>query len=223
LAIAADGKNPAKNPTNTTERPSFRSGRMDKQSYVSSKPIENVDRYCVGIMQDRELHLTPVKGIIQLRPSLYYFDKQDKRKKTEQKAEDDADNDEEEVKQVTVKFARTENEKVKKAREKSWQSLSSIAADEPWCETFWYAKESHRSELERQKMFAQQSIITGNALSLTSQEYLDQLMANQTEVIEKPVDTEEVTLPPTKVFSMCQLKTLPLLDQIKVILKNGRL
>lgn len=58
LAIAADGMNP----NIKTEHPTFRSGRMDKQSYVSSIPLENASRYTVGVMQDKALHLVPVKS-----------------------------------------------------------------------------------------------------------------------------------------------------------------
>lgn len=97
FAIAADGHKSSR-----TEKPSFRSGTMDRQSFVSTKPMENVNKYVVGMYQDKEIHVSPLTGILQMRPSFSYFDKSDKRNKAEQKAENDADLDEEEPKQVSV-------------------------------------------------------------------------------------------------------------------------
>lgn len=89
-----------------------------------------------------------------MRPNFSYFDKSDKRKRAEQKAEHEADLDEEEPKQVTVKFARTENDSIRKAREKSFNFISQKSADEAWCETMWWPKDSQQATLEREKLFA---------------------------------------------------------------------
>lgn len=89
-----------------------------------------------------------------MRPSFSYFDKSDKRTKAEQKAENEADQEEEEATQITVKFARTENDSIRKAREKSFNFISQKNAEEAWCETMWYGKDSQQAELERQKLFA---------------------------------------------------------------------
>lgn len=140
---------------------------MDRQSYISSKPLENINKYVLGVLHKEdnrnEIHAVPLTGIVQMRPSFSYFDKSDKRQKAEQKAENEADMDEEEPTQITVKFARQENENVRKAREKSFNFLSKKFADEAWCETMWYPKNSHQAELERQKLFT--------AMSQSSSEY----------------------------------------------------
>lgn len=88
-----------------------------------------------------------------MRPSFSYFDKSDTRNKAEKKAENDADLDEEEPKQITVQFARTENDSIRKAREKSFGFLSAKSADEAWCSTMWYPKDSQQAVLEREKLF----------------------------------------------------------------------
>lgn len=88
-----------------------------------------------------------------MRPSFSYFDKSDTRNKAEKKAENDADLDEEEPKQITVQFARTENDSIRKAREKSFGFLSAKSADEAWCRTMWYPKDSQQAVLEREKLF----------------------------------------------------------------------
>lgn len=123
--------------------------------------MENINKYVLGILHKEdnhnEIHAVPLTGIVQMRPSFSYFDKSDKRQKAEQKAENEADLDEEEPTQITVKFARQENDNVRKAREKSFNFLSKKYADEAWCETMWYPKDSHQAELERQKLFTAMS------------------------------------------------------------------
>lgn len=59
---------------------------MDKTVLQSSRALPNCSNYGIGIFQDGELHITPLKGIIQLRPEFNYLDKSDKR------ARDDAKN-----------------------------------------------------------------------------------------------------------------------------------
>ncbi|XP_055625347.1 DNA-directed RNA polymerase III subunit RPC5 [Toxorhynchites rutilus septentrionalis] len=214
FAIAADGKDKDRQ----QQKPTFRSGTMDKQSFLSSKPIEDVNRYMLCVLQDREIHGTALKGIISMRQVFSYFDKQDKRTKAEEKAEQDADADEEELKQVTVKFARTENEKVRKAREKSFNYIAKMESEEPWCETFWHTKNSTAAELERQKLYCGGSTRSGidGALNVTSDEYLGMLISK--EKTDRNIDS----MLPSRVISMHKLKQMPLIDQIKNILKDAK-
>uniref|UniRef100_A0A182JGU0 Uncharacterized protein n=1 Tax=Anopheles atroparvus TaxID=41427 RepID=A0A182JGU0_ANOAO len=221
FALAADGKQRDKSQLLT-----FRSGTMDKQSFLSSKPIEDVSRYLVCVLQDGEMHATPLKGIVSMRQLFSYFDKQDKRTKAEQKAEQDADGvgEDDELTQVTVKFARAENEKVRKAREKSFNYLSKMEAEEPWCEAFWHEKQSSTAELERQKLFGVSGGASGSgrpdpdsaALSVHPVEYLDMLISK--EKTDRNIDS----LLPSRVVCMHKLKDLPLLEQLKVILTDAK-
>lgn len=142
LAETADGNKVAK-----AEHRTFESGRMDKVSFVSSISVQN-PRYALGMMVDKELHLVPVKskkdlisfqsiGIFkslvlafyQMRQNYSYFDKGDKRTKAEQKTENGSDEESDDLKQVTVKFARSgDADKIKKARERSYHFISHIGA-----------------------------------------------------------------------------------------------
>lgn len=208
FALASDGKAQQKG-----ERPTFRHGIMDKQSFVSGKSVENVDRYVVGILQDKEIHLSPLANILQLRPTFSYFDKEDKRTKAEEKAANDEE-DEEELQQVTVKFSRADNERIKKAREKTYDYQMKKSAEEPWCETFWHPRTSPTSELERQKLFAMnQEKVT--AFSLNNEEYVEKLMPSQ----NNEINIENIL--PAKVISKARLKNMTLNDQLKVLLKDG--
>ncbi|XP_053672955.1 DNA-directed RNA polymerase III subunit RPC5 [Anopheles nili] len=221
FALAADGKQRDK-----SQKLTFRSGTMDKQSFLSTKPIEDVSRYLVCAMQDGEVHATPLKGIVSMRQMFSYFDKQDKRTKAEQKAEQDADGvgaEDEELTQVTVKFARTENEKVRKAREKSFNYLSKMEAEEPWCEAFWHEKQSATANLERQKLISGSSVggsgrmeVDSAALNVRPMEYMDMLISK--EKTDRNIDS----LLPSRVVCLHKLKQLPLLDQLKVILTDAK-
>uniref|UniRef100_A0A182M3S3 DNA-directed RNA polymerase III subunit RPC5 n=1 Tax=Anopheles culicifacies TaxID=139723 RepID=A0A182M3S3_9DIPT len=219
FALAADGKQRDKN-----QKLTFRSGTMDKQSFLSTKPIEDVSRYLVCVIQDGEMHATPLKGIVSMRQMFSYFDKQDKRTKAEQKAEQDADGaaEDEELTQVTVKFARLENEKVRKAREKSFNYLSKMEAEEPWCETFWHEKTSAAAELERQKLCGGGAGGSGRlevdnaALNVKPIEYMDMLISK--EKTDRNIDS----LLPSRVICMHKLKQLTLQEQLKVILTDAK-
>lgn len=55
--------------------------------------------------------------------------------------------EEEGEKQVTVKFARQESDRVKKAREQSYKFLSKKSAEEKWYETKYHSSTSHLAEV----------------------------------------------------------------------------
>lgn len=203
-----------------TERMSFSSGTMDHQTYASSKSMENPKRYIVGYFTNyhdkgKEMHLSLVNGIIQLRPSFSHFDKSESRRIAEQKLEQESDIEEEEPKHITVKFARTETDRSRKAREKSFNYLLKKSEDEPWCETVWCGHDTIQAQLERQKLFSTSDESTGHALSLPSDEYVEILVPPERDFI----NTDEPASP--SICSMSKLKTLPLPDQIRQILKDG--
>ncbi|XP_055700907.1 DNA-directed RNA polymerase III subunit RPC5 [Phlebotomus papatasi] len=207
LAVGADGKNPSRN-----DRPSFPSGTMDKMSFVSSKALQNSGNYVIGVMQDREVHTTPLNGILQMRPSFSYFDKQDARRKAEQKTEAELEAEEEELKQITVKFARGDSEKAKKAREKTFDFVAAREAEEPWCETFWHPMGSAAVELERQRLFCTKTAPTGHTLSSSSRDYVKALIPSERH--DKSVES----IVPSGVVSLFKLKEMGLQEQIKNIL-----
>lgn len=165
-----------------------------------------------------------------MRQSYSYFDKGDKRTKAEQKAENGSDDETEDLKQVTVKFARSgDAEKIKKAREKSYHYISHIGADEPWCEALIYPKTSSQSQIERQKIPLSHHAVDGHFSSIPPNEYFSDLISdNVTLNATVPLSTEaadddkERKVPTVRgPISKKQIKKLPLLEQIKVFLKDG--
>ncbi|CAH1720507.1 unnamed protein product [Chironomus riparius] len=237
LAKIADG-NRASTSYDKNDHPTFTSGRMDKATYTSSIGVEN-PRYAVGFMEAGGLYLVPVKTFFQMRQTYSYFDKGDKRTKAE-KGDMDEEEPEEDLKQVTVKFARTgDSEKIKKAREKSYRFISQIGKDEAWCETLIYPKHTAQSQLERHKISGINicsDISTGTNMS--QDEYFDKLvnsaeaansldasLAQTLKIKEEDTKLEENNgmILHKGPISKRQTKKLPLLDQLKVILKDAKI
>lgn len=183
--------------------------------------MENAKRYIVGYLTNyhdkgKEMHLSLVNGIIQMRPNFSQFDKSETRQRAEQKADQESDMEEEEAKHVTVKFARNETERSRKAREKSFNYLLKRSDDEPWCETEWCAPDTIQAQLERQKLFSTSDESTGHALSLPSNEYVEILIP-----AERDFSNIDSSVPSNACVTMSKLKTFPLPDQIRQILKDG--
>jgi DNA-directed RNA polymerase-3 subunit RPC5 len=226
FAKSADG---SKTSGDKNELPSFTSGRMDKSSFTSSKPIEG-KRFAVAVMQDKQLHLVPVKSFFQMRQAFSHFDKGDKRTKAD-KGEPEVEEEEEDLKQVTVKFARPagDTERIKKARERSYQFISSIGKDEPWCETLIYPKNAPESLVERQKI-PYSSTIPHQLTSIPIGEYFGSLVGLEASALYSPtgeiIKTEET--PEERInalkgaISKRLVKKLPLLEQLKTILKDAK-
>ena len=100
IALNTDGAEPAQNKY-------FKSSMMDKQMLIGSSPVSSTGRYALAIMDNDELHLTPVKGVLQLRPSLGYMDKSDKTARLEGRSNVDGTEEEETKPQaVTVRFTK---------------------------------------------------------------------------------------------------------------------
>lgn len=220
LALEADGKAEPKhgrgaNATSDAKkvRPTFPNGRMDKLSYTSSKPSQNVNRYVIGVLTDKEVHCTPLKSILQMRPSLSYHDKKDARNKVEtalevEEAVEDADD--EELAQVTVKFQ--SNERIQKLQEESYQTCMAKVAEEPWCETMWCSRTSTTAQVEKQRLYCKQTMFVGHTLGLNTKDYVKALIPPE----RKEISIDSIV--PSKVIHASKLRTLLLVDQIRNIL-----
>ncbi|KAM5329636.1 DNA-directed RNA polymerase III subunit RPC5 isoform 1-T5 [Glossophaga mutica] len=200
------------------ETSTYSSKLMDKQTFCSSQTTSNTSRYAAALYRQGELHLTPLHGILQLRPSFSYLDKADaKHREREAANEGDSSQDEteEDVKQITVRFSRPESEQARQRRVQSYEFLQKKHAEEPWVHLHYYGLRDSRSEHERQYLLCQGSNgVENTELVKSPSDYLMMLMPpSQEEEKDKPVV-------PSNVLSMAQLRTLPLADQIKILMKN---
>ncbi|XP_044602708.1 DNA-directed RNA polymerase III subunit RPC5 isoform X3 [Equus asinus] len=192
---------------------------MDKQTFCSSQTTSNTSRYAAALYRQGELHLTPLHGILQLRPSFSYLDKADAKHREREAANEAGDSSqdeaEEDVKQITVRFSRPESEQARQRRVQSYEFLQKKHAEEPWVHLHYYGLRDSRSEHERQYLLCQGSSgVENTELVKSPSEYLMMLMPpSQEQEKDKPVA-------PSNVLSMAQLRTLPLADQIKILMKN---
>ncbi|KAF5914229.1 hypothetical protein HPG69_005079 [Diceros bicornis minor] len=201
------------------ETSTYSSKLMDKQTFVSSQTTSNTSRYAAALYRQGELHLTPLHGILQLRPSFSYLDKADAKHREREAANEAGDSSqdeaEEDVKQITVRFSRPESEQARQRRVQSYEFLQKKHAEEPWVHLHYYGLRDSRSEHERQYLLCQGcSGVENTELVKSPSEYLMMLMPpSQEEEKDKPVA-------PSNILSMAQLRTLPLADQIKILMKN---
>ncbi|XP_026898853.1 DNA-directed RNA polymerase III subunit RPC5 isoform X2 [Herpailurus yagouaroundi] len=200
------------------ESSTYSSKLMDKQTFCSSQSTSNTARYAAALYRQGELHLTPLHGILQLRPSFSYLDKADaKHREREAANEGDSSQDEaeEDVKQITVRFSRPESEQARQRRVQSYEFLQKKHAEEPWVHLHYYGLRDSRSEHERQYLLCQGSSgVENTELVKSPSEYLMMLMP------PSPEEEKDKPVAPSNVLSMAQLRTLPLADQIKILMKN---
>ncbi|XP_037670233.1 DNA-directed RNA polymerase III subunit RPC5 isoform X1 [Choloepus didactylus] len=213
IALNVDG-------TCADETSTYSSKLMDKQTFCSSQTTSNTSRYAAALYRKGELHLTPLHGILQLRPSFSYLDKADAKHREREAANEAGDSSqdeaEEDVKQITVRFSRPESEQARQRRVQSYEFLQKKHAEEPWVHLHYHGLRDSRSEHERQYLLCQGSGgVENTELVKSPSEYLMMLMppSQEEENRDKPVA-------PSNILSMAQLRTLPLADQIKILMKN---
>lgn len=139
------------------DKPFFDGMVMNKQIFKSTRAVGDSNNYAVGVFSQNEVHLTPVKGILHLRPSLEHLDKSDKRSKLikEQQQKQNSEGEEDdpgpstsnEPEKVTVRFARAETEKDKKLREQSLDHHYKQMAEEPYIQTTWFESNTPEAEV----------------------------------------------------------------------------
>lgn len=212
IALNVDG-------TTCDETSTYSAKLMDKQTFSSIQATTNTSRYAAAVFRKGELHVTPLTGILQMRPSFSYLDKADNKTREREAANEGGDSSqdeaEEDAKAITVRFARPESEQARQRRIQSYEFLQKRQAEEPWVHLHYHSAKDGRSEHERQYLFCQSVDASENSeLVKTPKEYLAMLMPPLTEEkVVKPVG-------PSNMLSMAQLRTLPLGDQVKTLMKN---
>jgi len=151
----------------------FSSGKMDSQVLTGGRAVTDTNRYAVGILNNNELHLTQVKGVMSVRPNLTYLDKSDKRSKQEGRNLDPDEPAEvdEKPEAITVKFNKPQTERTIKWKEKSYQTHIKKEADEPWLNMHFNQLRSVRWDDESQNLFCE-NMHQNVEFKLPSEQYL---------------------------------------------------
>ena len=179
----------------------FQARLMDKQimmGYSVETRERRSSRYAVARMVEGSLHLTEVKGVLQLRPSLGYMDKSDKTARAEGRLRDaDPDEPEEEERQpqaVTVKFSRVsrlssgltirpsdyvsfqgDSDRAQKIKEKSYDYQMKRVEEEPWVECCYHGVASAKSVEMCQKLKCNNTTDLTISFNQSHKQYLEGL------------------------------------------------
>uniref|UniRef100_A0A8C7LHJ2 Polymerase (RNA) III (DNA directed) polypeptide E n=1 Tax=Oncorhynchus kisutch TaxID=8019 RepID=A0A8C7LHJ2_ONCKI len=157
---------------------------MDKQTFTSIQSTTNTSRYAAAVFRKGELHITPLQGILQMRPSFSYLDKADGKHREREAANEGGDSSQD---------------------ERSPGSTCTTTAST-------HCQYQFNTYL-RQYLYCQAMGGSENTeLVKTPKEYLAMLMP--------PITEEKMPVGPSNMLSMAQLRTLPLGDQVKTLLKN---
>ncbi|XP_014248704.1 DNA-directed RNA polymerase III subunit RPC5 [Cimex lectularius] len=180
---------------------------MDKIKLESKKANINRDNFAIGVMNRRQLILSPIRGIVSMFPTFSHKSNQESDQK-----EDETKN-KEEARLVHVQFAQVETEKSKKARESSYNYYCEKASNEPWYSTKYHEDESPLAKFERERLCCvgtQRKFETPMELSCES--YLDNLLPKE---VETNQDIPEL---PDHLTSINSLKELSEQDQVRKVL-----
>eukprot|EP00039_Didymoeca_costata_P010944 m.149504 g.149504 ORF g.149504 m.149504 type:complete len:632 (-) comp15014_c0_seq2:2304-4199(-) len=128
---------------------------MDAHVLRSTK-VPMRTHYVTGIWKDDGLHLTPLKAILQLRPSFDHLNDIDKKKQDKGKDALQASEGTEE-KPVNLIFKRIENEKTQAARKRSHNYMQQQSDAEAWINVEYHSKDSHQAATARRDLLAKQS------------------------------------------------------------------
>ncbi|EZA54847.1 hypothetical protein DMN91_006874 [Ooceraea biroi] len=200
--------------TDENEQITFNSGLMDKIVLASEGTLPNISNYAVGIFQDGELHITPLKNMLRMKIQYDYLDESDKRVKEGTKiAGEDDDEDEDNPSPVKVTFARPPLENVKKKQ--SFHQHSKKTQEEHWIHTNYIPPYDPQAELTQMEMFcpSPESLSASNVEPL---QYVQQLMSQVPEA-------RYLRSSPEDQLDLHYILTMPLLDQIRIIMKRVRI
>ncbi|XP_012534472.2 LOW QUALITY PROTEIN: DNA-directed RNA polymerase III subunit RPC5 [Monomorium pharaonis] len=216
LALRSNGKSSTENDNNV-----FDSGLMDRTILTSERALSDCSNFGVGIFQDDELHITPLKTLLHMKLQCDYLDEGDKQARdgTKGTGEDDDEEDDNPT-PVKVTFARRLPDNLKKLQEQSFQHHHKKSEEERWMRTNYYAStDDMQSEIlqsTRMDMFCPLSEESKNTLNLSKKEYLHLLVPQlPNECYLQSTSGEQIDLH--------YIKTLPLEKRIKTMMKQVRI
>ena len=190
----------------------YNSDKLDKQVLVSTPVGVSPSTFVAGVYKDGELHLTPLKGVVPLRPSFKYLDLIDKKSGGAETIEGPKDED---AKAVMVRFAAVETEEAKARRMASYEFVQQRRNEESWVNVRHHPIGDATSIAECEAMFALR-VNEVPGFHMSPEDYLQQLIPRMV-----AADTEKPAMP-TNVLSMSELKHMTLGDQVKALLRNAK-
>ncbi|KAI9495647.1 DNA-directed RNA polymerase III subunit Rpc5 [Zychaea mexicana] len=164
-----------------------RSGSMKKEEELldrmtfSSTEVPAQTKYVVGALRDGELHLTPVRGTIQMRPAFKYIDKIDEKFKAANKRIQESEKDEEETKKKAAEAGKAQTLQVSMknaerdgpARRNAYSLAVRNAEEEAWQPVVYYDETTQEAEMVYDDLFTQKKQVLKSSTS--RDDYLESL------------------------------------------------
>lgn len=165
---------------------------LEMRTHVSTL-VPAQTNYVIGVVHGRQLHLTPINGVLQMRPSLAHVDECDRQiavdeaekaaarkekflssgKHNRAQVLDDDENDADEPKIVEVQFRRAETEKMVERKNRSYQTLQESREREDWKALEYFDRITHESKIKREELCCTTKAQV--PLTATREDYLSRL------------------------------------------------
>ncbi|KAI9308767.1 DNA-directed RNA polymerase III subunit Rpc5 [Cunninghamella echinulata] len=153
---------------------------LDKLTLTSTH-VPTQTNYLVGVLHNDELHVTPVKNIIQMRPGFNYLDKIDDKWKAANKRIQEVEKQEEQKKVETEKaqtlqVSMKHNDNSESSTRRNLYSLAvHNAEDENWVPIVYCDQMSSEAEEQYEKLYCKQYEQLSSKMSQL--DFLDQISA----------------------------------------------
>lgn len=190
----------------------FENNLVDKVSLKAIKSVKNPSVYAAFSYTGKEVHLTTLQNIFQLRPSFTYLDKKKKRKDVDHNdLSDEEDGGPSSAEAITVRFKQGDD------RWKKAKTDVGPQTHEPWLTCEFHPEGSSLSKIETLKLLAENTVPTSQAMNLTKKEYVRVLVPED----EGQVAKTEPSNPSH--MSLHTLRGLPILEQCRTLLKDAQI
>ncbi|TMW69325.1 hypothetical protein Poli38472_001481 [Pythium oligandrum] len=143
-----------------------------KHLRLQSSSVPALTNYAVGVFREGQLHLTPISGVLQMRPSLAHIDEavDDVEEDVDMAMEEEQKEAENAVKEVQFQFKKKQSERAISAIQNSYAYKKQQINAETWRELRVFDKESATTETEFENLFSEreEDVIS----TMTTEEYL---------------------------------------------------
>jgi DNA-directed RNA polymerase-3 subunit RPC5 len=201
-------------------------GHLESQVFAST-PIPMSANYVVGIIQNGQVHLSPLHGNLNMRPTLAYLDREkDKKPKPTRKDEDEEmeEVDQGRIVQLQVKKQDLDGpSKETAARIAQHSMLVRQAEEEPWMAATLELAGSEMSQRMAKGLIGDMDSDPPTHIT-TPTDYLNDLAPHVTLDKKKKVDsTKSQAYHVTKGLTWSEIRPLPITAQIKALLINANI
>jgi DNA-directed RNA polymerase-3 subunit RPC5 len=181
-----------------------------------------MSRYVIGVVNNGELHLTPLSDVVQLRPCYGYLDNAESKAARGASAsaggaggESSHDEGDDDARPVTVRFAPHESEDALARRMASYEHFKRQVDEEAWVNVRHCAIDSYESHIGRLHLMAEKKQ-ESTEFYVTPAKFLSRLIPCP------EAEVSAVASLPSNVLSLAALKAMPRDERIRSLMRSVR-